>query len=156
MKTRISAFVLLLIALLSYGTTSAQSVNVKSLTATDLGTQLRVVFDVAGLGNVSSTPATVTFDAVLKTQCVNPSGKNSPPGQDQELNNFSQTEDVMVRNGRARGTILVPKEGFTVTAAEAGCPNSMFTPIVTDAIFSNIVFTIGGESFTIGDPAIGR
>jgi hypothetical protein len=153
MKPALSSFLLFLIALFSYGTASAQSVNVKTISVTDIGTQLKVVFDVAGLGNVSSTPATVTFDATLKTECQTPSGKNSPPGQDQTITGATQTEEIPVRNGRARATLFIPKEDFTVTNVDAGCPNDKFTPVVTDAIFTNVVVTVAGEEIFNGDPA---
>jgi hypothetical protein len=140
MKTVILSFVGLLLAVASVNTASAQATKLKSLTATDMGNSLQICYDVAGLGNVSQTKLTITYSAVVTTECTNPAG-NVAPGQTKTLNNQSVNIMVSVNNGRAVGCETIG--GFT----PGSCPNSQWTSAVKDVSFSNVSISIGGKTF---------
>ena len=140
MKTVILSFLGLAFAALTANTASAQATKLKSLSATDMGNSLQICYDVAGLGNVSSTSLTITYSAVVTTECTNPAG-NVAPGQTKTLANQSVTRQVAVSNGRAVGCETIG--GFTPGA----CPNNQWTGSVKDVSFSNVSISIGGKTF---------
>jgi hypothetical protein len=130
------------IALFSVNAASAQNPMLKSpLTFTDLGTTVQVCFDIAGLGNVSQTKLSLTFTAVVTTECTNQGG-NVAPGLTRTV---QTTQDflVAVSNGRATGCVV------STEPAAGKCPNGNFTADVTDAQFSNVSVTIGKKTFKL-------
>ncbi|MCC3155174.1 hypothetical protein Q3A66_19305 [Hymenobacter sp. BT770] len=151
MKTKISSFVLFIIALLSYGKVLAQNPHeMKPTTVVDNGLTLTVSYDIAGLGNVSSTTGTLNYDVLVKTQCRNPGG-NIAPGQDFEYTSVDQTFPVRVdKNGRAKGSYTTPAP--TVDLSQADCPNGKWRPEIADAIYSKVTFTLAGKTFYTGTP----
>jgi hypothetical protein len=143
MKSVFQFLSVVVISLISATSLSAQNPQVKGqLTATDLGTQLQVCFDIAGLGNVSMTKLTVNFTAVATTECTNKGG-NVAPGQTKTVSG-SQDFMVTVRNGRT---------GFqcvkTDVPAPGKCPGGFAGGTVTDVQFSNVSISVAGSDFPV-------
>lgn len=147
MKARMLTFLIALVALLSFGYANAQNPHLMSpLTSTDNGITLTVCYDIAGIGNVSQTKLTITYDAEVISECTNPGG-NVAPGQTKRIRKVAEDFIVEVKNGRARGC------STTQNVFEPGrCPNGQWTGAVTDVIFSNISITIAGKTFSVPNP----
>ena len=135
---KIFSSVIAMLALFTVSTVHAQVL--KSLTVTDLGNTLKVCYDIAGLGNVSSTDITLTYTATVTTECVNQGG-NVAPGQT-KTTTTSETFTAPVRNGRTVGC-------YTTTEPQPGtCPPGFAGGRVTDVTFTNVTLTVQGKTFT--------
>jgi hypothetical protein len=122
------------------GVASAQSGHfVQTQTCTDIGTQVRCSGKVAGLGG-TTFEITVTAQGTASVQCINPGG-NRAPGQ-----------DTTVTTSGSSGPLPTPRNGqfqYTVTTAAPGplpatptCPNSQWTPVITDVAFTTATITL--------------
>ncbi|MBC5993251.1 hypothetical protein [Pontibacter cellulosilyticus] len=151
MKAKVLSFAIALIALLNLGTATAQNLVVKQYpTATDLGTDLQLCVDFAGLGNINEVDIIVNYTAVVETYCINRGQQKQDcepvPGLTRTLPNQSSTLTFDVRNGRTRGCQIL------YTDFEAGdCPDGMRS--IVDVTFKNVSFTILGRFFNLGDIA---
>jgi hypothetical protein len=144
MKSIILSSLIGLVALFTVSSATAQSPKLRGpLTATDLGDKLEVCFDISGLGNVSETQLTVTFDATVTTQCRNRGG-NIAPGQTQTISGADETFTVPVSNGRATGCVQT-----TQTFEPGSCPPGFAGGEVTDVSFSNVRVTVAGRTFRV-------
>jgi hypothetical protein len=143
MKRFLQAFAIAAITLLSVNKVSAQNAHLMApLTATDNGLTATICYDIAGLGNVSETQLTLSYSAVVTTECTNYGG-NVAPGQT-KVNKVTETFKVPVSNGRATGCV------DTKSVFPAGkCPNGNWTGSVTDVTFSNITVTVAKKTFTV-------
>ncbi|GAB3235468.1 hypothetical protein GCM10027346_25230 [Hymenobacter seoulensis] len=147
MKTKFITLLILLLAIFNINTVQAQSIKEKEpLIAYDLGKLVKVCYDVAGLGNLTSVDVTLTYDAYVYTQCTNP-GDNIAPGQSKSYPSNSETITVPVRNGRIHGCVTSTK-----VFPAGDCPNSKWTGSVSDVTFTNVKLTVLGKSFTATNP----
>lgn len=121
-------------------------------TFNDLGNNLSVTAKIAGLGQQDFD---VTFVAVgvPDVACVNPSGKNEPPGQQPGVVNLTGNLTVDAKDIKKNGT-------FTVNLATAvlnvipnapDCRNNKWTERVRDIEFTRATITIlqGGATTTL-------
>ncbi|MHA6246429.1 hypothetical protein ACXYMU_00715 [Pontibacter sp. CAU 1760] len=148
MKAKFLSIAIALIALFSFQSAFAQHPNLKSpLTSSVTSTQqLKVDYDISGLGNVSTVKITVSFDLNVDTYCFNKGRRSTPvPGLTQHFENQSSTFDVPVRNGRASGSITTNE---TIKAGD--CPAGMDRTETTVA-YTNITLEVLGSEFPVGD-----
>lgn len=146
MKAKFLSIVFALSALFAFNNAFAQNPHLQGpLYATDQGLFLEVCFDIAGLGNVREIPLVVTYDAYVESDCENPAG-NIAPGQSRTFTRQSQTFNVEVRNGRARGCRTT-----TQTFPAGSGPNPKWSCYVTDVTYSNVSVSIGGRTFPVTD-----
>ena len=95
---------------------------------------------VAGLGSAPVSVFLSTMGVTATTVCTNGGGHN-PPGQNAVFGpTQGQITTIQPRNGQITFSNAAPLS-ITATAAQAGCPDSM-TPLITHAIFSNVVLHI--------------
>jgi hypothetical protein len=150
MKTKVFTFALALIALFSFGNAYAQNPNLKSplTSSVNKDNQLVVCYDISGLGKVSSVLIELKYDVEVNSECFNRGQKEgSVPGQSQSLTEQITVKSVPVRNGRAAGCITT-----TNTYAAGSCPSGFRSSAVTSVSYSNITFSILGETFNVPDP----
>jgi hypothetical protein len=148
MKKYIQSMAIVIIALLSISTAFAQNPRLKSpLTVQDLGTQFRICYDISGLGNVNEVTIQLNYQADVSSVCFNRGRDAGPvPGQDQSFTQNPVSFTAPVHNGRARGCYT------TETVFQPGaCPNGFDRGEVSDVAFSNITFSILGETFSVND-----
>jgi hypothetical protein len=142
MKRFFKSIAIAAITMFSVATASAQNAHeMAPTTATDLGTTLKVCYDIAGLGNVSTTQLTVNYTATITTECTN-NGGNVAPGQT-KVQKGSQTFTVAVNNGRATGCVTT-ENNFT----PGKCPNGNWTGTITDVTFTSASVTVAKKTFT--------
>lgn len=114
-------------------------------TFTDLGNNLMVTAKAAGLGEVDFD---VTFVAqgVPEVVCVNPSGKNEPPGQQPGVvdltGNLTVSADDIEKNGTF--TINLATAVLNVIPNAPDCRNDKWTERVNDVAFTSATITIEG------------
>jgi hypothetical protein len=149
MKSVVLSSVFALVTLFSVSTAIAQRPHVQSPFTSSINQdgQLVVCYDIAGLGNASQVPATLTFDAVVTTLCYNRGNEDQPvPGQTKTNRNVQIPFFVAVTNGRARNCYTT---NYNPTCGS--CPNGFGRSECTTT-FSNIRFTIGGRTFNVPNP----
>src|ERR1041385_7583524 len=130
-----TALVTLVAASIAY----ASSVHFKdgsTPTFTDLGTQLKTCFCLAGLGNADVT-ITVKTSGSATTLCTNPGGTAAPgqnkvPVKPSATQTFPATE---IKNGNLCACLTTPAPP-NPTAKQAGCPNNNWTASITDVTFA--------------------
>ncbi|AKQ45130.1 hypothetical protein TH63_04960 [Rufibacter radiotolerans] len=152
MKARILSFAFALIALFSFNNAFAQNLVVKQQpTATDLGKNLQICVDFAGLGNIDEVDITVYYTATVETGCINQGQAKKDgdqvPGLTQTLPGQSSTLTFDVRNGRTRGC-----QTLVTNFTPGECPSSNMTGTVSDVTFTNVYFTILGRRFDLPNP----
>ena len=95
---------------------------------------------IAGLGSAPTQVFLTTSGVTAETACTN-NGGNNPPGQEAHFGpTQGQIATIHPRNGQVTFQNAASLS-ITVTAAQAGCPDSM-TPSITSAIFSDVVLHI--------------
>jgi hypothetical protein len=131
-----TALVMLAAASIAY----ASSVHFKdgsTPTFTDLGTQLKTCFCLAGLGNADVT-ITVKTSGSATTICTNPGGTAAPgqnkvPVKPSATQTFPATE---IKNGNLCACLTTPPPP-NPTAKQAGCPNNNWSASITDVAFTS-------------------
>jgi hypothetical protein len=151
MKAKILSFAIAFITLLSSNNAIAQNVVVKmDPYAVDLGKDLKLCIDFAGLGNISSVGITVSYTADVYTLCYNKGQDKKDggpvPGLTKNIGG-SETISFPVHNGRAKGCKPL---GLTFTAGS--CPSGNMRGEVSDVVFTNISITVNGKTFSLDDP----
>jgi hypothetical protein len=108
---------------------------------------ISVTFKAAGLGTGQYDVFLTADEVTMVLTCVNPSGKNEPPGQNPppDLNVVGPTKTVDARNGQLTvgppGVILPAPE--TPTPEEAGCKSSPgWTVKVLSITFEGVVLHV--------------
>jgi len=108
---------------------------------------ISVTFKAAGLGTGQYDVFLTADEVTMVLTCVNPSGKNEPPGQNPppDLNVVGPTKTVDARNGQLTvgppGVILPAPE--TPTPEEAGCKSSPgWTVKVLSITFEDVVLHV--------------
>jgi hypothetical protein len=108
---------------------------------------ISVTFKAAGLGTGQYDVFLTADEVTMVLQCVNPSGKNEPAGQNPppDLNVVGPTKTVDARNGQLTvgppGVILPAPE--TPTPEEAGCKSSPgWTVRVVSITFEDVVLHV--------------
>jgi len=139
--------VLALIALFSVSRAVAQKAH-GPITSQDLGKNLRVCYDISGLGNISDVQITLSYSATVYGECFNPGNRDeSVPAHNNVIPSSGETFSAPVRNGRAQGCF-----NSTTVFTAGSCPNSNWTSVVTDVSFSNITLTVLGKTFNVQNP----
>ena len=138
---------------LSAGPAFAQSGHfVGTPTCTDIGTQVRCVGKVAGLGG-TTFEITVEAEGLATVECTNPGG-NVAPGQDTEVTVAGSTEPQPTpRNGQFR--FRIESDDPEPLPATPTCPNNQWTPNIVDVTFTTATLTLledGVESDTVTVP----
>lgn len=133
------------IALLNINSATAQNVVVKQNPyAVDLGTDLRICIDFAGLGNISQIGIQVNYTAQVTSLCYN-KGKDSGPVPGLTKTSSGSTQVTFdVHNGRAQGCKSL---GLSFTAGD--CPSANMRGEVSDVSFSNVTLTVRGQTFNV-------
>jgi len=135
------------IALFSVSSAMAQKAH-GPITSTDLGKNLRVCYDISGLGNVTEVQITLSYSATVFAECFNPGNKDeSVPAHNRVVPSSGETFTAPVRNGRA-----VACFNSTTVFSPGSCPNPNWTGVVTDVSFSNITLTVLGKTFNVQNP----
>jgi hypothetical protein len=105
----------------------------------DLGTQLQVTGKIAGIGN-EPFRLVVSAEGIASVECFNPAQTRKEsggpvPGQSQELT-LTGTSPVLQADKNGNFTI---RAGQLLTApptvSSDACPNTKWTPVVTDVAF---------------------
>jgi hypothetical protein len=125
---------------LSAGPAFAQSGHfVGTPTCTDIGTQVRCVGKVAGLGG-TTFEITVEAEGLATVECTNPGG-NVAPGQDTEITVAGTTEPQPTpRNGQFR--FRLESDDPEPLPATPTCPNNQWTPNIVDVEFGDATITL--------------
>lgn len=150
MKTKILSLIITFIALLSFNNAYAQNLVEKTPPyAIDLGDDLSVCIDFAGLGNMSNVNVTVTYTAEVATYCINrgqqKQDEDPVPGLTRTFPDQTVPVNFRVHNGRARGCQTIE------TNFPAGdCPSSNMRSDI-DVTFKNVRLTILGHTYNLGD-----
>lgn len=108
---------------------------------------ISVTFKAAGLGTGQYDVFLTADEVTMELACVNPSGKQEPPGQNPppDLNVVGPTQTVNARNGQL--TVGPPGVSLpapdTPTPEEAGCKSSPgWTVEVLSITFENVVLHV--------------
>jgi hypothetical protein len=138
---------------LSAGPAFAQSGHfVGTPTCTDIGTQVRCVGKVAGLGG-TTFEITVEAEGLATVECTNPGG-NVAPGQDTEVTVAGTTEPQPTpRNGQFR--FRIASDDPEPLPSTPTCPNNAWTANIVDVTFTTATLTLlegGVESDSITVP----
>lgn len=138
---------------LSAGPALAQSGHfVGTPTCTDIGTQVRCVGKVAGLGG-TTFEITVEAEGLATVECTNPGG-NVAPGQDTEVTVAGTTEPQPTpRNGQFR--FRIASDDPEPLPSTPTCPNNQWTANVVDVDFGDATITLfegGAVSDTVTVP----
>jgi hypothetical protein len=122
------------------GVASAQSGHfVQTQTCTDIGTQVQCSGKVAGLGG-TTFEITVAAQGTATVVCINPGG-NRAPGQDTSVNVAGSSGPLPTpRNGQFRYTVTTVAPG--PLPATPTCPNTQWTPVITDVTFTTATITL--------------
>jgi hypothetical protein len=105
---------------------------------------LVVTYDITGLGGTSEAGFTLTATLEGHARCKNQGG-NCPEAANKFGPTAVGTQGVLgVHNGRAKGTVTLPLE------TTLDCPGNQ-NPIIIDATWTNIVFTVEGQVL-LNDP----
>jgi hypothetical protein len=149
MKAKILSFAIAFITLLSFDTAYAQHPNLRSpLTSSEQGLQLKVYYDISGLGNVSSVFIELKYDVEVTTECFNRGQQDKAvPGQSGFFSDTKSTFEVPVKNGRAKGFITTQNQYPT-----GSCPAGFRSSAVVDATYSNITLKVLGSTFDVPNP----
>jgi hypothetical protein len=95
---------------------------------------------VAGLGSAPTQVFLTTSGVIATTVCTN-GGGNNPPGQTAVFGpTQGQIATIQPRNGQITFINAAPLS-IAISAAQAGCPDSM-RPVITSATFANVVLHI--------------
>jgi len=106
---------------------------------TDIGTQVRCTGKVAGLGG-TTFEITIEATGLATVECINPGG-NRAPGQDTSVNVAGSTDPLPTpRNGQFRFTVTTDAPG--PLPATPTCPNSQWTPVITDVSFTTATLSL--------------
>jgi hypothetical protein len=143
MKRYLLFGVLTVVALAFPGVASAQSGHfVQTQTCTDIGTQVQCSGKVAGLGG-TTFEITVTAQGTASVECINPGG-NRAPGQDTSVTTSGSSGPLPTpRNGQFRYTVTTVAPG--PLPATPTCPNSQWTPVITDVAFTTATITLSED-----------
>jgi len=96
-----------------------------------------LTYDISGLGGTSEAAFTLTATLEGHARCRNQGG-NCPEAANKFGPTAVGTQGVLgVHNGRAKGTVTLPLE------TGLSCPGNQ-QPIIIDATWTNIVFTVEG------------
>jgi hypothetical protein len=106
---------------------------------TDIGTQVRCIVKVAGLGG-TTFQVTVEAQGTASVVCINP-GENRAPGQDTSVNVAGDSGLLPTpRNGSATVTVTtVAPDPLPPTPT---CPNNQWTPEIVDVTFTTATLTL--------------
>jgi hypothetical protein len=139
--------VVALIALFGVSSAVAQKAH-GPITSTDLGQNLRVCYDISGLGNVTEVSIRLSYTATVFGECFNPGNRDeSVPAHNNVIPGAGETFVAPVHNGRATACFN------STTVFQAGtCPNPRWSSVVTDVSFSNITLTVLGKTFNVQNP----
>lgn len=108
-------------------------------TCTDIGTQVRCVGKVAGLGG-TTFEITVEAEGLATVECTNPGG-NVAPGQDTEVTVAGTTEPLPTpRNGQFR--FRIDSDDPEPLPPTPTCPNNQWTPNIVDVEFGDATITL--------------
>ena len=138
---------------LSAGPAFAQSGHfVGTPTCTDIGTQVRCVGKVAGLGG-TTFEITVEAEGLATVECTNPGG-NVAPGQDTEVTVEGSTEPLPTpRNGQFR--FRIESDDPEPLPSTPTCPNNQWTANIVDVEFGDATVSLlenGSVSDTVTVP----
>jgi hypothetical protein len=101
----------------------------------DLGTMLNVAGRLAGLGN-EDIQIVLNATANVEAVCINPSGKNQPPGQNPAPITVTGTEFIPAENIENGNVSFSLDTGLVSEIADApDCPNGRWTEKVVDLEF---------------------
>jgi hypothetical protein len=144
MKSIVSS-VIAILAFFSFNTASAQSVVVKQYpTATDLGKDLQICIDFAGLGNISEIGIKVSYTAQVYTDCYNSGRDTGPVPGLSRTTSGSTTVTFPVHNGRASGC-----KSLGLSFSPGKCPSGNMTGVVSDVSFSNVSLKVYDKTFSV-------
>ena len=111
---------------------------------TDLGVQLSMTGDFAGLGNFN-TSLSLSATGQPTADCVNPgSGEHRPPGQQPAEITLVGTTLISasdIKNGNVTITVTTDAPTSPVPGAP-GCPNPNWTENITDVAFTSGAFAL--------------
>ncbi len=149
----IYSLVLLLVAAPVY----ASSIHLKGgrnaePTFRDLGLTLQSTGQLAGLGN-EDVLITLTAVGDPTAVCINPSGKNEPPGQNPAPVELTGTQSIPaeeIKNGNVAFNVVTEAPESPIPGAP-DCPNPRWTEEITDVSFSSATITVeqGDEVFIV-------
>jgi hypothetical protein len=106
---------------------------------TDIGTQVRCVGKVAGLGG-TTFEITVEASGNATVECTNPGG-NVAPGQDTAVTVAGTTDPQPTpRNGQFR--FRITSDDPEPLPATPTCPNEQWTPNIVDVTFTTATLTL--------------
>jgi hypothetical protein len=125
------------------GVASAQSGHfVQTQTCRDIGTQVQCSGKVAGLGG-TTFEISVAAQGTATVVCINPGG-NRAPGQDTSVTVSGSSGPLPTpRNGQYRYTVTTVAPG--PLPATPTCPNSQWTPVITDVSFTTATITLSED-----------
>src|SRR5438874_5583077 len=135
---------LVLVGVLAFGAaTASAAANFKSssFSVNNQG-QLVCSYDVAGLGNVSSTTGTCGGSNTADYQCINNGGKNPAAGNKSiSTGDVGTSQAVPVHNGRASGSLTVNPVG----PGGFSCPGGQ-TLYLVSSCYTSVSMNIGGST----------
>lgn len=110
-----------------------------TIVCTDIGTQVRCVGKVAGLGG-TTFEITIEAAGIATVECINPAG-NRAPGQDTMVTVAGTTDPLPTpRNGQFR--FRVTSDDPEPLPPTPTCPNAQWTPDITDVTFTTATLTL--------------
>jgi hypothetical protein len=147
---RFSMFALAIAGVLIFAVaTASAAANFKSSSfSVNSQGQLVCSYDVAGLGNVSSTTGTCGGSNTAVYQCINNGGKNPAAGNKAtSTGDVGTSQAVPVHNGRASGSLTVNPTG----AGGFSCPGGQ-TLYLVSSCYTDASMDIGGATTSDAGP----
>ncbi len=137
------------------GVSSASSVHLKGgKKATpvfyDGGLTLTASGALAGLGN-GDVEINLMAQGSVTAVCINPSGKNQPPGQNPapvSLSGSTAIPDSQIKNGTTSFSVTTTSPGSTIPGAP-DCPNGRWTERIVDISFTSAIITVEQGGATV-------
>lgn len=112
-------------------------------TFNDQGLKLNATGALTGLGN-QNILITLMARGNPKAVCINPSGKNQPPGQNPAPVTLSGTQSIpasAIKNGNVAFNVTTGAPASPIPGAP-DCPNTQWSEVITDVAFTSATIVV--------------